>query len=807
MAEQFLITASLDIPASSSKISQQLIQQVLPNVNSKNPLKIVASLNLNQTSIMIQKQLDSISSGLNFNIGNIGSQISNQLSSVAPSANSANQSIANFRTTLMQLDSLLKTPIAIKYDNSGQMNLQSTLENVKSTFAQFGKVTFNWFKDDNGSVNRFVANIKSANGEVQKLKYQLDGTNFKYIGGSGEDSGIYKLAQGIDNARVKYSGLLADFKSSNGQLTSGLTTQITNVQNAINGLGQTTSIDNVKNAFRSLQTEASKISANLNSTNSSFNKVNNAIQSLADMPNKIKNLEIALGNLKKPPVEISNELTKLKTLFTEITAIEQQQGTSVAWSEKYKEVSATVKSLESNIKTISNAEKANNSEIQKANEYYRQMKENVALIQTLQNRRTTANTSETAEIDRQIKNAQNRIKYEEQQIQKKNLYNEALQREVNTLRNVQSEHNKLTVAQAKDNATQTLTNLEQKWERQGVLVGNVKTQVEALKAQISGIKDLNGINSFNSQLGALQGQVSQNVNVANVNSQLQVLSNRLTTTQSKFQTFTGSMKTNAVSQFRSEITSVSSAFERVKTAIANGNVAGAKRYFQEASSAATKFRTEMVSAGNVGVSMFGKLIRNVRQFSSYLLSATTVMLPLRLIRGVIDNVKELDSALVNIQMATGGTYEETAKLVQSYSELGQKLGATTTEVADSSNEWLRQGVSIEDANTLIYDSMVLSKVGMIDSASATTYLTAVRKSYNTSVQDTIGIVDKLTAVDMQAAVSAGGIAEGLSRVANIASLSGISLNRLIGYITTVSETTQKETSEVGNSFKLRTVAA
>ena len=806
MADQFLITAKLDIPATSKNIADDL-KKISADLAKQNIPSFTVGLNIDATRTKMQSQLNSIVQGLNFNIGNVGSQISNQLSSVAPSVNNANQSIANFRTTLMQLDSLLKTPIAIKYDNSGQMNLQSTLENVKSTFAQFGKVTFNWFKDDNGSVNRFVANIKSANGEVQKLKYQLDGTNFKYIGGSGEDSGIYKLAQGIDNARVKYSGLLADFKSSNGQLTSGLTTQITNVQNAINGLGQTTSIDNVKNAFRSLQTEASKISANLNSTNISFNKVNNAIQSLADMPNKIKNLEIALGNLKKPPVEISNELTKLKTLFTEITAIEQQQGTSVAWSEKYKEVSATVKSLESNIKTISNAEKANNSEIQKANEYYRQMKENVALIQTLQNRRNTANTSETAEIDRQIKNAQNRIKYEEQQIQKKNLYNEALQREVNTLRNVQSEHNKLTVAQAKDNATQTLTNLEQKWERQGVLVGNVKTQVEALKSQISGIKDLNGINSFNSQLGALQGQVSQNVNVGNVNSQLAVLSNRLSTAQSKFQTFTGSMKTGAVAQYRSEIASVSTAFERVKTAMAQGNVAGAKRYFQEATSAATKFRTEMVSAGNVGVSMFDKLIRNVKQFSSYLLSATTVMLPLRLIRGVIDNVKELDKALVNIQMATGGTYEQTAKLVQSYSELGQKLGATTKEISESADSFLRQGKSIEDTNTLIYDSMVLSKVGMLSSSEATEYLTSVMKGYQVSVSDTLGIVDKLTAVDMEAAVSAGGIAEGMSKVANMANLSGVSMDKLIGYLTTVSETTQKEMSEVGNSFKLRTVAA
>ena len=221
MADQFLITASLDMSASGDRISGDL-KKISADLAKQNIPNFTAGLNVDTTKAKMQSQLNSIVQGLNFNVGNIGNQINSQLGSVAPSVNNANQAVTNFRTTLMQLDSLLKTPIAIKYDSSGQMNLQSTLENVKSTFAQFGKVNFNWFKDDTGSVNRFVANIKSASGEIQKLKYQLDGTNFKYIGGSGEDSGIYKLAQGIDNARVKYTGLLADFKNSNGQLTSGL---------------------------------------------------------------------------------------------------------------------------------------------------------------------------------------------------------------------------------------------------------------------------------------------------------------------------------------------------------------------------------------------------------------------------------------------------------------------------------------------------------------------------------------------------------------------------------------------------------
>ena len=97
--------------------------------------------------------------------------------------------------------------------------------------------------------------------------------------------------------------------------------------------------------------------------------------------------------------------------------------------------------------------------------------------------------------------------------------------------------------------------------------------------------------------------------------------------------------------------------------------------------------------------------------------------------------------------------------------------------------------------------MVLSKVGMISSSDATQYLTSAMKGYQVSVSDTLGIVDKLTAVDMEAAVSAGGLAEGMSKVANMANLSGVSMDRLIGYLTTVSETSQKEMSEVGTSFQ------
>ena len=55
----------------------------------------------------------------------------------------------------------------------------------------------------------------------------------------------------------------------------------------------------------------------------------------------------------------------------------------------------------------------------------------------------------------------------------------------------------------------------------------------------------------------------------------------------------------------------------------------------------------------------------------------------------IEIVKDLDSAMVDLQMATGQTKEEVRSLLVEYNKIGKDLGATTTEVAKSADTWLK----------------------------------------------------------------------------------------------------------------------
>lgn len=172
------------------------------------------------------------------------------------------------------------------------------------------------------------------------------------------------------------------------------------------------------------------------------------------------------------------------------------------------------------------------------------------------------------------------------------------------------------------------------------------------------------------------------------------------------------------------------------------------------------------------------------------------------IQKIIQYTKELDSAMTNIRIVGGYTEEQAKNLMKSYSELGNQLSATTTEIAQGMNDWLRQGYEAEEQlEALVTASTKLSKLGMISASEATTALTSALKAFNLAAEDAIKVVDKLTKVDQLAAVSAGGISTALQKSATSAKLAGMSMDELIGSVSVIGEVTQQSMDTVGNAMK------
>lgn len=170
-------------------------------------------------------------------------------------------------------------------------------------------------------------------------------------------------------------------------------------------------------------------------------------------------------------------------------------------------------------------------------------------------------------------------------------------------------------------------------------------------------------------------------------------------------------------------------------------------------------------------------------------------------RKAVKAVKDIDDAIVNLQMATSQSYSSMRTLMSDYNTMAKDLGAATTEIASGADNWLRQGKSIAETNKLLKDSMVLSKVANIAPETSTKQLTAMMKGYKKNVDEVSSINDALTSIDLAAAVDARGLAEATSRVAASADLAGVSLNKLLGYEAAVGEASQESMSVIGNSFK------
>lgn len=222
--------------------------------------------------------------------------------------------------------------------------------------------------------------------------------------------------------------------------------------------------------------------------------------------------------------------------------------------------------------------------------------------------------------------------------------------------------------------------------------------------------------------------------------------------------------------------------QRVKTAIAESNTKG----------------KEQLTLVDKLKSSFKDYFNN---FMSYGLVNNAMNAMTTAIRQSIDTVIELNTAMTDAQMVTGESAEQTAELAHQYSQMAKELGATTTEVANGAAEWLRQGKSVAETNQLLESSMILSKVGAIESSQATELLTSTLNGYKKEANEAMHVVDAMAAVDLAAATSVEELAVALQSTANMARVNGVGFEQLLGMVGAVSEASRRSASVVGNSFK------
>ena len=200
--------------------------------------------------------------------------------------------------------------------------------------------------------------------------------------------------------------------------------------------------------------------------------------------------------------------------------------------------------------------------------------------------------------------------------------------------------------------------------------------------------------------------------------------------------------------------------------------------------------------------VFGKLKNTISDtFSGGKLAMTGYLAVLRSInlasKNAKQSIKELDKSVTDLSVATNMSRKSTYDLLGQYNNMAKQLSSTTTHISSAADDYLRAGKSMSEANKLIQDSIMLSKLGQIDSGAATEDLLATMNGFNMSVEEVNKALDSMVAIDMAAATSSGDIATALKYCASSADVAGVSFNKLAAMIGTVQDKTQQSAETVG----------
>ncbi len=208
----------------------------------------------------------------------------------------------------------------------------------------------------------------------------------------------------------------------------------------------------------------------------------------------------------------------------------------------------------------------------------------------------------------------------------------------------------------------------------------------------------------------------------------------------------------------------------------------------------------------------GKITGQTKDFDKAIQAATDRVTAFGAAAGaftlVSKGVKELVSATVEVQdslIRIGANFNRSDKELKQFGatlfDIARQTGSTFADAAKGAEELARQGLSIAETQKRLKDALILSRISGTDVNDTIQNLTATLNTFNEVGLDSTKVINKLVAVDVQAAVSAKDLQEAFARVGSSAKEAGVGFNQLLALITVAKERTGRDGAVIGNSLK------
>lgn len=774
-----------------------------------------------------------------------------------------NQAVRNAQQSGQQMGDALNQGVSKELSKS-----QNAIDNFKKSLSNAGK--------SSSEINNLIEKVKSLNVQIESLRFSESSNGFMNIDVSGLDNlnNKVKITQSliqdlqtkkwsvtntntsiistkeldkINKAFADYTAKLAQFKSTNSEILSGLSVPIADFENKLSGLKNgTTTIDEVVNSFKSLNTEASNITANFSRQ---LSPIDSAIRNLAKGEETIAGLRAEIKGLNNAPKEINTELNKCSSLLAKVKQIESENGRTSEWSQAYKEWANSVDTLKAKLSTL-RKEQANtastqifkigdlkNNDIAYMSKVYNTIEKQMSEINKMANAKgwNVVDISGVEQADGKIKQLTLTVKDAEGALKRLTMQREKLQgngkaqfglMQVGDIKVIE------TASQAQERLAQSAAKANAKLSEQAnkiqlsIDTGGYESKVETLIARTRQWTDVNGnaristtaLSTALDNLGNASKALSNNNTVENQKA-LIAAEKELDVQIKKVTSSVRSMNADLAKD-----TAVASLHNRVQDFMSKNGKAvkyfgdELKKILNETAQGAEVSKTKLAqleqSFGNIGVAarnagklgktFFQTLREGMSSFSYWTSSTFLVMKAIQSVKGGLGTVKALDTALVDLKKTTTMTNSELEDFYYESNKVAKQMGVTTEEIINQAAEFSRLGYSSKQAATEMakYSSWfkTISPGMSIEQAGDT--LTSIMKAFKYDVQDVEKIMSMINTVGNNFAVSNLDISEILTRSSSAMMEANNSLADTIALGTAATEIT-RDAASVGNALKTK----
>lgn len=206
---------------------------------------------------------------------------------------------------------------------------------------------------------------------------------------------------------------------------------------------------------------------------------------------------------------------------------------------------------------------------------------------------------------------------------------------------------------------------------------------------------------------------------------------------------------------------------------------------------------ETNTVGNKIKEAFGsRIIQRIAQ--------TLLLVLLRALKQVYDNVKKINTAMTELNIVTKATSRQMNDAAKNISKAAREIGTGIADLTQSTTVYARLGYDLKDAQTLAEKTTIYAKVAGVNVNEATTNITGIIKAFNIGAEGLEAVLDQLIWIGNTFPISQAEIGEAMNNAASALAANGNSLQQSIA-IVSAANTTLQDVSK--SSTAVRTIAA